>query len=600
MTATACLSAGTAFDLWAEVYDAECNPVRSLAEASLADILPNLNGKHVLDCGCGTGSLFSLLRSRGAARVYGVDPSREMARRAQALGLAEVSVARGEAMPLPQNSVDWCIASLILSYVEDLHAFAAESARVCRPGATLVLLDMHPETASRRGWKRGFTYQGSHIEVPCFTRTVSEVVTAFEAAGWKSDDITEIPFSVAQRQMFLQAGRGAQFTDLEHEPVLYAVRLTLASGTHAQCEPSSEIAFSGTRLPFPGTMILPGLINAHDHLDFALFPRLGDGPYRNTKEWAADIHSRHAAEIARHREVPREDRHLWGALRNLLCGVTIVCNHNPLTPDLRSPLFPLRVVQQFRWAHSFSFQKDMVAAAGAGSAAHPFVLHLGEGVDEVARSEFLQLKEAQLLNRKAVLVHALALSEAELHEVAESGAGLILCPSSNAFLFDSTPMAAAFEHKRMAIGSDSPLTACGDLLDEVRFAHVNCKVAPAALYASVTRAAADILNLPTPPSSPSDFILLRTTVAFRDHALLHACWRDVSLVVIRDKVVVADAEAYRQLPSELTRDLQQLFVDEEERWVRLPLQRMFTQTRCVQVEPGLVRMQSRSFRLGGR
>ena len=39
-----------------------------------------------------------------------------------------------------------------------------------------------------------------------------------------------------------------------------------------------------------GYMVLPGLINAHDHLDFSIFPRLGRGPYPGWREWAADIH----------------------------------------------------------------------------------------------------------------------------------------------------------------------------------------------------------------------------------------------------------------------------------------------------------------------
>src|SRR5579872_3585761 len=90
-----------------------------------------------------------------------------------------------------------------------------------------------------------------------------------------------------------------------------------------------------TKVPGPleydlsGYLLLPGLINAHDHLEFGLFPRLGRGPWKNAGEWAAAIYRPHCSPVREHRAVPRSARLYWGGIRNLLSGVTTVAHHNP-------------------------------------------------------------------------------------------------------------------------------------------------------------------------------------------------------------------------------------------------------------------------------
>src|SRR6202008_3016358 len=44
----------------------------------------------------------------------------------------------------------------------------------------------------------------------------------------------------------------------------------------------SGISPSTAIIDMPGYLLLPGLINAHDHLEFGLFPNLGSGPYQNS------------------------------------------------------------------------------------------------------------------------------------------------------------------------------------------------------------------------------------------------------------------------------------------------------------------------------
>ena len=70
-----------------------------------------------------------------------------------------------------------------------------------------------------------------------------------------------------------------------------------------------------------GDRLLPGLINAHDHLQLNHYPRL---KYRarhdNVSEWVRDIESRRASDplLTAGAEPPRPDRLVLGGLKNLL------------------------------------------------------------------------------------------------------------------------------------------------------------------------------------------------------------------------------------------------------------------------------------------
>ena len=84
---------------------------------------------------------------------------------------------------------------------------------------------------------------------------------------------------------------------------------------------------SSTGLRFEGALAFPGLINSHDHLDFNLFPRLGNRTYANTAEWSADIQTADRRIIDAVRKVPKALRTQWGLYKNLMNGVTTVVHH---------------------------------------------------------------------------------------------------------------------------------------------------------------------------------------------------------------------------------------------------------------------------------
>jgi len=107
--------------------------------------LPPMEGKEVIELGCGTGYFGAWLRRAGAARVVGVDvtPAQlDTARRCEAefhLGLEFVE-ASAEAVPLPDASFDLAVSEYGASIWCEPSAWIAEAARLLRRGGELVFL----------------------------------------------------------------------------------------------------------------------------------------------------------------------------------------------------------------------------------------------------------------------------------------------------------------------------------------------------------------------------------------------------------------------------------------------------------------------------
>jgi cytosine/adenosine deaminase-related metal-dependent hydrolase len=253
---------------------------------------------------------------------------------------------------------------------------------------------------------------------------------------------------------------------------------------------------SGPALDLGGHLLLPGLINAHDHLEFNLYPRLGKRRYTNLREWAADIHKVDDSPVREHRRVPLRSRLFWGGIKNLLAGVTTVLHHNPYQPRIFDSGFPVRVAPRFGWAHSLAFSPDVPARFRETPADQPFIIHAGEGTDTEAREEIHQLQKCGVLGPRTVLVHGIGFDASGFELLRRRGASLIWCPSSNVLTYGRT-----LQHEHLtsgapvALGTDSAISAAGDMADEIRFAHKLNVASPEHLYRMVTDVPAKILRL---------------------------------------------------------------------------------------------------------
>ena len=286
-----------------------------------------------------------------------------------------------------------------------------------------------------------------------------------------------------------------------------------------------------------GDRLLPGLINAHDHLQLNSFPHVEyQRQYGNVREWIADIETRVRSDHAFRSviDVARDRRLLHGGLKNLLSGVTTVAHHDPLYAPLSDASYPIRVVAHYGWSHSLDIDGEtQVRRSYESTPRHwPWIIHAAEGVDAEAEAEMACLESLGCIAENTLIVHGVALDHAGRRRLAEANAGLIWCPASNRRLFGkSADVSDLVMRGRVALGSDSRLSGARDLLCELRVAHELSGLDEATLQSLVTGSSARLLRIPDRGAievgALADFLILP-----RSLALSQADRADVGMVMV--------------------------------------------------------------------
>jgi cytosine/adenosine deaminase-related metal-dependent hydrolase len=356
-----------------------------------------------------------------------------------------------------------------------------------------------------------------------------------------------------------------------------------------------------------GAFVLPGLVNAHDHLELNHYGRLKRRDrYENASAWIDDLRPALQGDpLIRQNSAHALGARLFiGGLKNLLSGVTTVAHHNPYYREI-GRRFPVRVLKRYGWAHSFSLERqpagahgepggDVRARSDATSEDAPFMIHIGEGVDDEAARELARLDDIGCLRRNTVLVHGVAFGADDWKRVLAEGASLVWCPASNAFLFRRTAPVRQFldasdmSATHICLGSDSRVTGARDLLDEMRAAAALMPVTPRELLRMVTTAPARILRLRDAGriaiGGPADLIVLPSPQPDPADALLAASRKDLTLVLIDGRPIVG-SPAFEAVFGARRTSTRPLCVDGVERVANSTLAR--TIARCPIREPGV-------------
>ncbi|WP_417235449.1 class I SAM-dependent methyltransferase [Arthrobacter sp.] len=194
------------YDRFAAEYgeDNELNVYNALYErpATLA-MVGNVEGRRVLDAGCGGGSHAQMLRERGAT-VTGLDRSRAMldiARKRLGADVDLVQADLNDSLPLPDSAFDVVIAPLVMHYLPRWDVPLAEFHRVLTEAGTVIISTHHPfmdAVAAGRNdylgtyefteeWVRG----DRRVPMKFWHRPLHKMSEAFSAAGFVLDQIVE-------------------------------------------------------------------------------------------------------------------------------------------------------------------------------------------------------------------------------------------------------------------------------------------------------------------------------------------------------------------------------------------------------------------------
>ena len=211
------------FALWSRIYDELPNPLLALEERFLAPLLPDLQGKDVLDVGCGTGRWLERLQKHNPRSLTGVDFSAEMVARARrkVKQTAVVTVGDATSLSIASRSDDVIIASFVASYVPNMDAFARELRRVSRAKSRIYISDVHPETVEACHWKRGFRNRDRQVEPATYQRSLAATISTLRNAGFGITCLLEPPFGVPELDIFRSAGKLEAFDAAAGLPAIY-------------------------------------------------------------------------------------------------------------------------------------------------------------------------------------------------------------------------------------------------------------------------------------------------------------------------------------------------------------------------------------------
>ncbi|MBI1750631.1 MAG: amidohydrolase family protein [Acidobacteria bacterium] len=360
-------------------------------------------------------------------------------------------------------------------------------------------------------------------------------------------------------------------------------RIRSVHDTRPDFRASLEIKING--------IILPGLIDVHNHPMYGVFPRWNPpAKFENRYGWRdSPEYKRLIGDPGRELQNKDEqtfcDMEKYGEARALIGGTTAFVGVSPRASLPSISKCVIGLVRNLDWHSDFvagheigrekienllgvqprdlndNRLKDVLDKL-QNQKLDTLLVHVAEGrrTDANSKSEFAQLEQKGLLTAHTGIIHGIALTPLEFLRMKEVGASLIWSPTSNVNLYGETTdiPAAVKAGVTLALAPDWSVTGSSNMLDELRFAgawdqsHFGGIVSEKQLVAMATELPARIAHIDDKAGSIRDGLYADLLVVEGDRsrpywALQNAKPKDVQLVLIAGEPMYGRLSLLRQI-----------------------------------------------------
>jgi len=198
----------------------------ALDETVFSELLEDVDiqGKSVIDIGCGTGRHWKKILEKSPAALTGYDVSEKMLEILQQKFPTAIThlLHEDKLRETSDNSVDVLVSTLTIAHIENVETAMTEWDRVLKPGAVVLITDYHP-MALQKGGKRTFSYNGKTVSVKNYIHSIEKLQAIAGQLHWQSLRLVERVVDEILKPYYEKENALNVFESFKGSPIIYGL-----------------------------------------------------------------------------------------------------------------------------------------------------------------------------------------------------------------------------------------------------------------------------------------------------------------------------------------------------------------------------------------